>query len=174
MSRYPNRGMIPDLYFFQTKSQARDRPCRMARMYDDDDDELVVTTKDGLVTVSQNGVCIALVVVILLMIGAGASDCYPSSETSHLSIVDIGMALGECKVELEMDKEFIDEMKREFEDFKRKMEDLSRKIEDLEREIEDGRTARLDLEDDIQMEELHINIAMSKNTRSLWRGPSSH
>ncbi|KAF8346024.1 hypothetical protein F5887DRAFT_1282352 [Amanita rubescens] len=119
-----------------------------------DDDESVVSTKDGLVTVSQN---------------AGASDCYPSSDWS---IVDVRMILDELK----MNRKCIDEMKREVEDLERKMEDFRRETEDFggDLEIEDQGTARLDLEDDIQMEELHINIVMSKTTRSLWRGPSSH
>ncbi len=58
----------------------------MARMYDDDES---VVTEVGLTTVSQYaGVYAALVVLILLTVGADASDCCPSSETSYLSIVD--------------------------------------------------------------------------------------
>ena len=134
----------------------------MAGVYD----ESVVTTKGGLVTVSQDaGVYFALVVDIFLTIGAEAVR-YPSSETFHLSIerLDTLMRMVDemdrkfKREQDEMDKRFTrehDEMERRFtrehddlarrltrehddltRRFTRENDDLTRRIKDLEREIE--------------------------------------
>lgn len=139
----------------------------MARMHDDE--ELVV--EDSLYIVSQSaGVYVALVAVILLTIGVDESDCCPSSEMSHSSVVDTLMGSFD-EMRREMDK-MRDKMHKEMDKMRREMDKMHRQMDKMLRDL-DFATAYLEPENDIPTVE-HMNIVMMGKKTRAWRGPFSH